>query len=69
MANIIDIEGLVEYPEPCDLDYDDEGRRTGEACGGRLWVTGGQGYYNGHYNCYTLGLICEFCGPYEVECV
>lgn len=46
-----------EYPERCD------------ECGGRQWVTGGNGYYNGRYDCYTLYLECENCGPYEVECV
>ena len=69
VAEIIGIEGLEEYPEPCELDYDDNGRHTGIECGGRLWVQGGHGYYNGHYDCYTLYLICENCGPYEVECV
>ena len=46
-----------EYPEPCD------------ECGGRQWVTGGQGHYNGQYQCYTLSLNCENCGDYDVECV
>jgi hypothetical protein len=40
-----------------------------EECGGKQFVTGGNGYYNGHYDCYTLYLECENCGPYEVECV
>ena len=46
-----------EYPEPC------------EECGGRQFVVGGQGHYNGSYQCYTLTLNCENCGPYDVECV
>jgi hypothetical protein len=45
------------YEEPCDY------------CGGKVWSTGGSGYYNGSYQCYTLYLECENCGPYEVECV
>lgn len=40
-----------------------------EECGGKQFVTGGNGYYNGSYQCYTLYLECENCGPYEVECV
>jgi hypothetical protein len=32
-------------------------------------VTGGQRHYNGYYDLYTLYLICEHCGPYDVECV
>lgn len=47
----------LDYEEPCD------------ECGGRVIATGGHGYYNGHYQCYTLYLECENCGPYEVECV
>lgn len=69
VAKILDIEGLVEYPDACELDYDDDGFRTGVVCGGRLWENGGTNWYNGNYNCYTLNLVCEFCGPYEVECV
>jgi hypothetical protein len=46
-----------EYYEPCD------------ECGGHVVATGGHGYYNGSYNCYTLYLRCENCGDYEVECV
>lgn len=38
-------------------------------CGGKVVATGGQHWYNGIYNCYTLYLNCENCGPYEVECV
>lgn len=45
------------YEEPCD------------ECGGRVVATGGNHWYNGWYNCYTLYLDCENCGPYEVECV
>lgn len=45
------------YEEPC------------ENCGGKVTATGGHHYYNGSYNCYTLYLDCENCGPYEVECV
>lgn len=45
------------YEEPC-----------GE-CGGKVIATGGRHHYNGHYDCYTLYLKCENCGPYEVECV
>lgn len=40
-----------------------------EECGGEQFVTGGRHHYNGSYNCYTLYLRCENCGPYEVECV
>lgn len=58
----------VEYPEPDDIDKELYEERC-EECGGKIWVTGGQGYYNGSYDCYTLYLECENCGPYEVECV
>jgi hypothetical protein len=50
-------EWRAEGGEPCD------------ECGGRVKATGGQHHYNGHYDCYTLYLECENCGPYEVECV
>ena len=46
-----------DYEEPCDY------------CGGKVWATGGNSYYNGSYQCYTLYLECENCGPYDVECV
>lgn len=45
------------YPEPCDM------------CGGRQKDIGGQHWYNGSYQCYTLYLECENCGEYDVECV
>jgi len=58
------------YEQRCEeYIYDDEGHSTGEICGGKVVATGGQGYYNGSYQCYTLYLKCENCGPYEVECV
>ena len=46
-----------DYGEPC------------EECGGKVVSTGGHGYYNGSYQCYTMYLRCENCGDYEVECV
>lgn len=45
------------YEQPCD------------ECGGKVVSTGGHHYYNGSYDCYTMYLDCENCGPYEVECV
>ena len=53
------------------IDDDDSWREEYEPCecGGRVVATGGHSYYNGSYNCYTLYLNCENCGPYEVECV
>lgn len=50
-------ERHVFYPDPC------------EECGGSQWDIGGTSYYNGSYQCYTLHLECENCGPYDVECV
>lgn len=61
-------EGFDEaelYEERC-------GNEVGESdqiCGGKVWSTGGHGYYNGSYQCYTMYLHCENCGDYEVECV
>lgn len=62
---------LVEYEPPeNDPDLPDDFYEDGcEECGGKVRATGGQHYYNGSYNCYTLHLECENCGPYEVECV
>ena len=53
-------------PEPMPDDFYEE---RCEECGGGVVVTGGQHWYNGQYNCYTMYLNCENCGPYEVECV
>ena len=50
-------ESNEDYEEPC------------EECGGKVVSTGGQSYYNGSYQCYTMYLDCENCGPHEVECV
>lgn len=50
-------EQYTDYGEPCDY------------CGGKVVSTGGSGYYNGSYQCYTMYLKCENCGDYEVECV
>lgn len=47
-----------------DMEYDEFCE-----CGGRLFVTGGNGYYNGSYQCYTQYAICSLCGPTEWECV
>lgn len=49
--------------------YDPDEQEPCDECGGKVRATGGRGYYNGHYDCYTLYLECENCGPYEVECV
>lgn len=59
---------LYPYPEYDEFDRepDDDGYVV---CGGKLVVTGGHGYYNGYYQCYTMYLLCDRCGPYEVECV
>lgn len=51
------------YEERCQNE-DNDG-----ICGGKVWSTGGNSYYNGSYNCYTLYLHCEKCGDYDVECV
>jgi hypothetical protein len=51
------VEDEELYEEPC------------MECGGKVVATGGQHWYNGTYDCYTLYLNCENCGPYEVECV
>lgn len=52
-----DDESDDTYYEPCEF------------CGGRVVSTGGNYHYNGNYNCYTMYLDCENCGPYEIECV
>lgn len=56
-AAVKEHEGEDIYEEPCDR------------CGGKVVATGGNGYYNGSYQCYTLFLRCENCGDYEVEFV
>ena len=60
-----------DYEEGCENLWDENGKPFpgGEVCGGKVVSTGGQGYYNGSYDCYTLYLRCERCGDYEVECV
>lgn len=52
-----------------DLDDAELYEERCEECGGKVWSTGGHGYYNGSYQCYTMYLECENCGDYEVECV
>lgn len=64
-----DFDTAELYEERCELDSTDPDAEPGETCGGRLVSTGGNGYYNGSYQCYTLYLRCENCGDYEVECV
>lgn len=54
---------------PTDFDDAELYEERCEECGGKVVATGGNGYYNGNYQCYTLYLECENCGPYEVECV
>lgn len=54
-----------QYRELEENQYEDDC----EECGGKQFVIGGHGYYNGSYQCYTLELECENCGPYDVECV
>ncbi len=64
-------EPCEEYvPIPEDDEFDREPDEDGMGyCGGNVVSTGGQSHYNGHYDCYTLYLLCDRCGPYEVECV
>lgn len=59
------------YEEGCENVWDADGNPfpDGEVCGGKVVSTGGQGYYNGSYQCYTMYLRCDRCGDYEVECV
>lgn len=60
-----------EDGEPCDTvdpQFVDEDNPEG-ICGGKVISTGGHGYYNGSYQCYTMYLHCDRCGDYEVECV
>lgn len=54
-----------DYRELEENQYEDDC----EECGGKQFVIDGYGYYNGSYQCYTLTLKCENCGPYDVECV
>lgn len=64
-----DFDTAEFYEEPCGSEWDENGNFMEEACGGRVVVVGGSGYYNGSYQCYTLTLECEKCGVYDVECV
>lgn len=64
-----DFDTAELYEERCENEWDENGNRMEEACGGRVVAVGGQGYYNGSYQCYTLTLECENCGVYDVECV
>lgn len=64
-----DFDTAELYEERCDNQYDEQGNLMEEACGGRLVATGGRHHYSNGFNCYTLYLECENCGPYEVECV
>lgn len=57
------------YEERCENEVPVDDEHDAGICNGRVVSTGGHGYYNGHYDCYTLYLECENCGPYEVECV
>jgi len=57
------------YEQRCENDVDEDGNVMEEVCNGRVVSTGGHGYYNGSYQCYTMYLECENCGHYEVECV
>jgi len=59
------------YEQLCENECDENGNPfpDGELCGGKVVSTGGQGYYNGSYQCYTMYLRCDRCGDYEVECV
>lgn len=65
--------GLVFELVPEPIEYNDEDSELYEdgceECGGKVVATGGHGYYNGSYQCYTLYLRCENCGDFEVECV
>lgn len=60
---------LGDVPSDYGDDEDYDRSEPCDKCGGKVIATGGQHYYNGHYDCYTLYLTCENCGPYEVECV
>lgn len=63
-----DFDTAELYEQRCENDVDEAGNLMDE-CGGRVVAVGGQGYYNGSYQCYTLTLECEKCGVYDVECV
>lgn len=60
---------LVESPDSSDSDDGEEYEEPCDNCGGKVVALGGQNYYNGSYDCYTLYLRCENCGDYDVECV
>jgi hypothetical protein len=71
-------EGFREAPAEVSTDSGETGAEVEEenlyeerceTCGGKQYVTGSRPYYNGRYDCCTLYLTCENCGPYEVECV
>lgn len=66
---VLDPEEVEEYYADAENTPDDYYEESCEECGGKVVATGGQHHYNGHYDCYTLYLNCENCGPYEVECV
>lgn len=65
----VDFDTAELYEDRCENIYDEHGNTLDEPCGGRVVSTGGQSHYSNGYDCYTLYLECETCGPYEVECV
>lgn len=62
-------ERHVFYPYPCENEVPVDDEHEDGICNGAVWDIGGHSYYNGSYQCYTLYLECENCGPYDVECV
>lgn len=57
------------YEERCENEVPVTDENEAGICNGRLHSTGGQHHYSNGFDCYTLFLTCEHCGPYEVECV
>lgn len=66
----VDFDTADLYEELCGNEqFYADGTKMDEACPGRVVSTGGQHHYSNGFDCYTMYLECEFCGPYEVECV
>lgn len=58
-----------ESLRPADITDEDLYEERCDYCGGKVWSTGGQSHYSNGFDCYTLFLECENCGPYDVECI
>lgn len=65
----VDFDTADLYEERCENEVPVDEDHSQGLCYGRVVSTGGRRHYSNGYDCYTLFLNCENCGPYEVECV